>query len=114
MTAGQGRFGQARPRAASLAGSREGRRLGIACTVFGALAAVAFLWLWALSVSPVLNPPDWIRILGIAGFPVGIVGSAAAAVAARGTAAGRGWIAAGLSLAAAALAGFIILVAVLG
>lgn len=114
MAAGQGRFDQAHPGAASLDGSREGRRLGIACTVFGTLAALAFLWLWVLSVSPALNPPDWIRILGIAGFPIGIVGSAAVAVAARGTAAGRAWIAAGLSLAAAALVGFIILVAVLG
>jgi hypothetical protein len=79
------------------------------CAVFGAVALAAFLWLWALTL-PDVNPPNWIRILGVIWLPIGIGGAAVTGILGwRG--AGRVRSVVGLSLAALAVIAFITLVA---
>jgi hypothetical protein len=117
MGAGRGPFertrggGERRP-AVSGAAVPYGRRLGIICAVFGAVAVASFCWTWALSVTD-LDPPNWIRIPGILALPLGVVAAVGSAIAGRRSAP-RGLLATGLALAAAALVGFLVLIVVLG
>jgi hypothetical protein len=117
MAAGRGPLEAARGGAARQAGVSgavvpDGRRLGIVCVVFGALAVAALCWTWALSATD-LNPPNWIRIPGVLALPIGVMVSAGSAIRGRRTAP-RGLIAAGLALTAVALIGFIVLLVILG
>lgn len=83
--------------------------LGTLCVVFGSLAVAAFLWLWSLTL-PGFNPPNWIRIVGVAGMPIGVAGAALTAAAGH-HGASRLRLVMGLCLAAVTVLAFIALVA---
>jgi hypothetical protein len=84
--------------------------------VFGAVAVVAFLWIWLISVEtpfnpPEFNPPEWLRIAGSSLLPVGIGGAVGAGVVAfRYGDRVRALV--GIGLAVVPLVGFIVLVSI--
>lgn len=93
--------------------TRDTERSGLLSIVFGALALLGFVWTWVLSVSDVLDPPNWIRIPGILLMPVALVAAVAAGLQARqGTGRRRGDV--GLVLAALVVLAFVVLLNVAG
>ena len=84
-------------------------RLGALCVAFGALGAAAFLWLAALTLTD-LNPPDWIRILGVIWLPIGMAGSLITGVMGR-KGPHRVAVSIGLALTALTAIGFVVLIA---
>ena len=93
--------------------TRDTRRSGLVSIVCGVVAVLALLWTWVLSVSDVLDPPDWVRIPGILLMPMAlVVGGAAALQARQGT--GRRRATVGLGLLALTVLGFIVLLNVAG
>lgn len=92
--------------------TRPSKTLGVVSAVLGLVALVAFGWLWALSATP-LDPPNWVRILGIAFLPIGVVGGAVTGIAGlRG--AGRGWAIAGLVAVGLSIVAVSVLITVMG
>lgn len=89
--------------------SRRYDVLGTLCVAFGSVAVAAFLWLWSLTL-PGFNPPNWIRIVGVAGMPIGVAGAALTAAAGH-HGASRLKPVLGLSLAAITVLAFIALIA---
>lgn len=93
-------------------GIRRSRRLGRWSATLGLIGAAAFVWLWLLSATP-LDPPDWIRILGLVFLPVGVIGAMITGIpAVRG--AGRPAALVGLIAAALTVIAFIVILNVLG
>ncbi|MEV1131606.1 hypothetical protein [Agromyces sp. NPDC049794] len=91
---------------------RQSKTPGVLSVVFGLVALAAFGWLWALSATP-LDPPNWVRILGIAFLPIGIIGGVITGISGlRG--AGRGWAIAGLVVVGLTIVAFIVLITALG
>lgn len=91
---------------------RRSKTPGVLSVVFGLVALAAFGWLWALSATP-LDPPNWVRILGIVFLPIGIIGGVITGISGlRG--AGRGWAIAGLVAVGLTIVAFIVLINVLG
>ena len=75
---------------------------------FGLSAIAALVWLWVLTATP-LDPPNWVRILGLAFLPVGVVGAVIAGMSGR-RGAGRTYALVGLSAAAVTVIGFVLLI----
>ena len=92
--------------------SRRSRRFGRWSAAFGLAGAAAFVWLWLLSATP-LDPPNWVRILGLVFLPIGVVGALFTGIpAVRG--AGRPAALVGLIAAALTVIAFIVILNVLG
>ena len=97
-------------------GSPSAGTSGIAGTtalVLGALFLVSTAFTCVLSVTSLIDPPNWVRALALAGLPLGFFGTPIAYVVARR---GRGRLRAriGLGLALVALVGFVVLLVALG
>ncbi|MDC5696275.1 hypothetical protein OO014_03325 [Intrasporangium calvum] len=91
------------------AAGRRADLIGLVALVLGFAAVAALIWLWALTL-PNVNPPNWVRILGVLWLPVGVVGAGwAGLLGLRGP--GRRWSVVGLSLAGLAVVGFVTLIA---
>lgn len=89
--------------------SKTAGRLSV---VFGLVALAAFGWLWALTATP-LDPPNWVRILGLAFLPIGLVGAVITGIAGlRGAA--RGWAVVGLAAAGVTIVAFVVVLTVYG
>ena len=86
---------------------------GVLSAVFGVVALAAFGWLWALSTTP-LDPPDWVRILGIVFLPIGIIVGVLTGIPGLRSAAGRPWAIAGFAAVGLTIVAFIVLITVLG
>ncbi|WP_142139233.1 hypothetical protein [Acidovorax sp. SLBN-42] len=96
------------------AGSVSGRSktAGRLSAVFGLVALAAFGWLWALSATP-LDPPNWVRIVGLAFLPIGLVGAVVTGIAGlRGAA--RAWAVVGLVAAVVTIVAFVVLLTLYG
>lgn len=88
------------------------KRLGRWCAVLGLVSLAALVWLWVLSATP-LDPPNWVRILGLVWLPVGVVGALFTGIPAlRGE--GRPGALVGLIAAAVTVIAFVVLINVLG
>ncbi|GAA1929744.1 hypothetical protein [Nocardioides marmoribigeumensis] len=83
---------------------------GTLTLVLGALFVVATGFAYLVSLSADVNPPDWVRVVGLLGVPLGFFGTPVAFVAARHEARAR----AGLALFAAALVALVVLLVVAG
>lgn len=84
------------------------RAVGVSAAILGLLGLAAFAWTWILSAAPI-DPPEWLRIVGVWLMPIGIVGALVAGIAGlRGP--GRPWAIAGLVLAAVAIIAFVLLI----
>ena len=93
--------------------TRDTERSGLLSIAFGVLALVGLGWTWVLSVSEVVDPPNWIRIPGILLLPAGLIAAVAFGLQARqGTGRERGLV--GLVLAAASVLVFVVLLTVVG
>ncbi|WP_448005554.1 hypothetical protein [Agromyces bauzanensis] len=93
--------------------ARRGSKLvGAISLALGLVALVALVWLWALSTTP-LDPPQWVRILGIAFLPIGLLGALITGIAGlRGE--GRRYAIGGLIAAAVTVIAFIVVLTVYG
>ena len=79
---------------------------------FGLSGIAALVWLWMLTATPI-DPANWVRILGLAFLPVGVVGAVIAGISGlRG--AGRRYALVGLSAAAVTVIGFVLLITIYG
>jgi hypothetical protein len=88
-------------------------RSGTTALVLGLLCAAAVAFTYVLSLSADVNPPNWVRALGMMWLPVGLVGTPLAyAVARHGE--GRGRALAGLVIMAVSLVAFAALVVAIG
>lgn len=86
---------------------------GAVAVALGALALAATIFLYALSLLPSFNPSNAVRIVGLAGLPVGALGAVLGYVIARpGPGRRRGLL--GLVLAIVAVVATGVLVVVLG
>ncbi|GAA4378126.1 hypothetical protein [Agromyces bauzanensis] len=74
--------------------------------MFGLVALAAFAWLWVLSATP-LDPPNWVRILGLVFLPIGLLGAVVTGIA--GLRGARGWAVFGLVAAGLTIVAFIVL-----
>jgi hypothetical protein len=84
------------------------KRAGVVAAVLGLLGLAGFLWMWAVTATP-MDPPEWARIVGIWLLPIGIVGALVAGIPnVRGP--GRAWAVVGLVAAAVALIGAVLLI----
>ena len=93
--------------------TRDTQRSGLLSIVFGVLALLGLGWTWVLSVSDVLDPPNWVRIPGILLMPAGLIAAVAFGLQARqGTGRQRGTV--GLVLAALVVLAFVALLNVAG
>jgi hypothetical protein len=102
-----------RPEAPAHEHTKDTRRSGLVSVVCGVVAVLALVWTWVLSVSDVLDPPDWVRIPGILLMPAAlVVGLAAALQARQGNGRRHGTV--GLGLVALVVLGFIVLLNVAG
>jgi hypothetical protein len=87
-------------------------RAGEAALVLGALFLASTGFAYVLSLSDAVNPPDWVRVVGLVWLPLGLLTPVAYALARVGPGRGRGrW---GVGLAAVAVAAFVVLVVVAG
>ena len=83
---------------------------GTLTLVLGGLFVVATAFAYVVSLSPDVNPPDWVRVLGLLGIPLGFFGTPVAFVVARHETRAR----VGLALFAVALVAFVVLLVVAG
>jgi hypothetical protein len=74
---------------------------GVVSTIFGGLALAAVVWGWLLTF--VIDPPNWIRIVGVSLLPIGIVVGLGAGLAGLRRPAARPWALAGLTLVVVAV-----------
>lgn len=88
-------------------------RAGVWSVVLGLLAHVGLAWVWALSVGMGLDVPDAVRDGLALLLPAGVIGALAGGIHAY-PGAGRRLAVAGISLAAAAVVGFLVLLLVGG
>ncbi|MGC5585164.1 hypothetical protein [Ornithinimicrobium sp. W1665] len=83
-------------------------RAGTAALILGALFLASTVLTFVLSLTGLLDWPNWARALGLAGLPVGFLGTPVAyALARQGPGRRRGL--AGLAILAVALAAFVAL-----
>lgn len=83
-------------------------RAGTVTLVLGALFLAATVFTYALSLSDQVNPPHWVRVLGLVWLPAGLFGTPVAYAFAR-SGAGRTRGRAGLAVAIVALVAFVVL-----
>ena len=95
------------PRDAEVGRPRPEYQFGTWCAVFGALALAALIWLWSLTAVD-FNPPNSVRIFGVAWLPIGVAGSLATGILGR-RGPGRVGVVVGLVLTALAVIGFVVL-----
>ena len=88
-------------------------RAGTITLVLGILFLTATVFTYVLSLSDVVDPPNWVRALGLAWLPVGFVGTPIAYALAR-TGPGRDRGRVGLVVALVGLLAFVVLVFVAG
>lgn len=82
---------------------------GRVATLFAAIGAAAMVFVWVISTSDELDPPEWVRIVGSLLVPIGLVGAVGAGIVGlRGS--GRSWAVAGIALAAIVVVVFVVLV----
>jgi hypothetical protein len=101
------------PRPPKLTDAEIGRprvdyQYGTWCAVFGAVAVASLIWLWSLTAAD-FNPPNWIRIFGVAWLPIGVTGSLVTGILGR-RGPDRVGVVIGLVLTALALIGFVVLI----
>lgn len=88
-------------------------RAGTITLLLGLMAVLATAFTYVLSLSDVIDPPNWVRILGLVWMPIGFIGTPVTyAVARLGPGRRRGRI--GLALALAGLAAFVVLLWIAG
>ena len=63
--------------------TRPGRRLGTASVVLGLVGLAALGYAWLLS-TPDVDPPNWLRVVGLVWLPVGFFGALLTGVLALG------------------------------
>lgn len=81
-------------------------RAGTAAVVLGALFLASTVVVYVLSLTDVLDWPNWARAVGLAGLPIGFIGTPVAyALARRGPGRARGVV--GLAVLGAALVAFV-------
>ena len=81
--------------------------------MLGILFTAAVAWTYLLSLSDVVNPPNWARILGLVWLPIGLVGVPVAYdLARRGSGRSRGRV--GVAVALLGLVAFVGLVIAVG
>lgn len=85
-----------------------GRRMAVSSTVLGALALAAVGY--AALLTYVIDPPNWIRVVGMSLLPIGWAGALITGVSAR-NGSGRVWALTGLALAAVTAGALVVLVA---
>jgi hypothetical protein len=84
------------------------RRGGVTAAILGLVGLAAFAWTWILSATPI-DPPEWLRIVGVWLMPIGIFGALIAGIAGlRGP--GRPWAIVGLVLAGVTIVAFVLLI----
>ena len=89
------------------------RRWGAWSIALALAAACGLAFAWVLSVSDVVDPPNWVRIPALLVLPIGVIGSLLTASGAwQGGARTRA--AAGLAITAAVVVGFVVLLLVAG
>lgn len=86
---------------------------GTVALVLGVLFGAAVAFTYVLSLSDTVDPPDWLRIVGLVWLPVGLVGIPLAYTVAR-TGEGRGRGRVGVVIAIAGLVAFVALVVAIG
>ena len=89
-------------------GTGRANRAGVWSAVLGLVALAAFGWLWALTATP-LDPPNWMRIIGIFFFPIGVVGAIITGISGMRNG-DRRWALIGMIAAAIAVIGFVLLI----
>ncbi len=87
---------------------RYGKRMAVSSTVLGALALAAVGY--AALLTYVIDPPNWIRVVGLSLLPIGWAGAVITGVSAR-NGPGRAWALTGLALAALTAVALTVLVA---
>jgi hypothetical protein len=85
---------------------------GTVTLVLGVLFAAAVLFTYALSLIDILNPPDWVRVVGLMWLPIGFAGIPVAYYLARTEDRARSRL--GLLIGLVALVAFAALVIALG
>lgn len=88
-------------------------RAGTLTLVLGVLFAAAVGFTYVLSLSDLVNPPTWVRAIGLVWLPIGLAGTPIGYALAR-TGEGRGRGRVGVAVALIAAAAFIALVIALG
>ncbi|WP_404386541.1 hypothetical protein LL946_08190 [Knoellia locipacati] len=88
-------------------------RAGTVALVAGAVTLAATAFTYVLSLSDVIDPPNWLRILGIVWMPLGFVATPILCAVAR-LGPGRQRAGVGLALALAGLVAFVVLLFVAG
>jgi hypothetical protein len=88
-------------------------RAGTLTVVLGVLAAAATAFTYVLSLSEAVNPPNWVRVLGLVWLPIGFLGTPITYTLAR-TGPGRDRGRVGLAIALAGLLAFVALLFVAG
>lgn len=89
------------------------RRAGSITLVLDVLFAAAVAFSYVLSLSDLVNPPTWVRAIGLVWLPIGLAGTPIGyAVARTGEGRDRGRV--GLAVALVAAVAFIALVVALG
>ena len=89
------------------------RRAGTVALVLGILFVVATAVAYVLSLSDLVDPPNWVRAMGLVWLPVGLIGVPVAYAGAR-TGAGRYRGRAGVVLLLAGVLGFVVLEILVG
>lgn len=89
------------------------RRAGTITLVLGVLALAATVFAYVLSLSDLVNPPNWVRGLGLVWLPIGFFGTPIGYMLARnGPGRHRGRV--GLAVAGFGLLAFVVLLVLVG
>ena len=88
-------------------------RAGTITLVLGVLALVATVFTYVLSLSDLVNPPNWVRAVGLIWLPIGFFGTPVTYMLAR-NGPGRRRARLGLAAAAVGLLAFVVLLFVAG
>lgn len=88
-------------------------RAGTVALVLGILFAAGVVFTYVLSLSEVVNPPNWVRAIGLVWLPIGLIGTPIAYALAR-TGQGRERARIGVLIALVGLAAFVALVVAIG
>lgn len=88
-------------------------RAGTLTLVLGVLALAATLFTYVLSLSDLVNPPHWVRVMGLVWLPIGFFGTPIAYTIAR-KGPGRHRAVVGLAIASVGLLSFVALLFIAG
>ena len=94
-------------------GDTASERAGRIALALGVLALAATVFTYVLSLSDLVNPPDWVRAAGLVWLPLGFFGTPIAYTVAR-NGPGRRAAEAGLAVAGVGLVAFVVLLFVAG